>query len=881
MRRVRGLIVRLLAPFFGSRSDGDFDAELESHLQLHIDDNIRAGLTPEEARRQALLALGGVERTKDDLRDQRGFPMLDAVVRDSRYAVRLLVKSPGFTLAAILILGLGIGANAAIFSVVNSVILRPLPFPDSARLVRVWHVPPREQFSGMSTFAVSPANYLDWQAQSTSFEHMSIYGFRRVNITGQGEPDALTGRAVSGDFFSVLGIPARLGRTIGPDDDAAGREHVVVLSERIWRTRFGADPSIVGRSISLNSEPYAVVGVLAQRTAFPDDADIWLPLALTPEQRAVRGNHNYLVIARLKRDVDLRRAQADLTAISKRLEQQYPVDDKGWGAVVLPLQQALVGDVKRPLLVLLGAVACVLLIACANLANLLLARVLGRGREIAIRAAVGASRARIVQQLLVESALLGLAGGAVGLLAAKNGVGLVVAAFGQDLPRAGEINVDGRVLAFTFVVALLTGLVAGVAPAWRMTKGDVNEALKQGVGRIGAQTGERRVRNVLVVAEVALALVLLVGAGLLIRTLWQLRAVDPGFDPNNLMTMTVFVPQTTYSKPERLREFFDDALRRIRTLPGVESAATVDSLPLQGGSVQPIAVQGRPTVPLSEQPEVAVRVISTGYVRTVRMRVVEGRDITEADAPNRPLTVLVSAALARRFWPNETPVGKRLILGLISNDVREVVGVVSDVKLDGLDARDPTPVVYVPFSQVPSPYEALVVRTTVPPTSVVSAVIGAVHQVDPEQPVLDVMPMDEVIGASIAQQRFAMRLLTTFAAFALLLAAIGIYGVLSYTVRQRVQEIGVRMALGAATRDVVGMIVVEGLKPTLVGLTIGLAAAAALGRVLATLVFGVTPRDAATFAAVSVVVLAVGVLASLIPAWRATQVDPLQALRAE
>jgi putative ABC transport system permease protein len=881
VRRARAWLVRLFAPIVRIRTERDIDRELRSHLELHIDDNIRAGMSPDAARRQAWIALGGFERMKDEYRDQRGFPMLDSLTRDVRYAVRVLLKSPAFSIIAIAILGLGIGANAAIFSVVNAVVLRPLPYPEPSRIVRVWHTPPHEQFSGIPTFSVSPANYLDWRAQNTTFERLAAYGSRQANLTGRGEPDALQGAAVSGDFFDALGAGALLGRLLGPGDEEAARSHVVVLGEAVWKTRYGADAAIVGRTIQLNGEPYTVVGVMSQRLTFPSWAEIWLPLVWTPEERAVRGNHNYRVIGRLRPAVDVRRAQAEMTTISQRLERQYPADNKGWGAIVLPLHDDLVSDVRWGLLVLLGAVACVLLIACANLANLLLARVLGRARELAIRAAVGAGRGRIIQQLLVESTVLSVAGGIVGLVAASWTIGLIVESFGASLPRAAEVALDGRVLAFTCVIAVLTGLVAGVAPAWRMTRGDANQALKQGLGRGGSHAGERRVRNVLVTTEVALALMLLVAAGLLIRTLWQLRAVDPGIDPRNVVTMTVSLPRTKYATREQYVRFFDDTLRRVRALPGVEAASAIDSLPLGGGgSTQPVAIDGEPVRPLSEQPEVPVRDIMPGYPATIGMRIVEGRDFADSDRIGRPPVAMVSASTARRFWPNQSAVGKRLTLGLISNDVREVVGVVSDVKVNGLGDNE-SHTIYVPETQVPSPGLSLVVRSALPPKAIVASVVGVVHAVDAEQPVVDVLTMDEVIGESIAQQRFAMRVLTAFAALALLLAGIGIYGVLSYTVRQRVQEIGIRMALGAASRDVVRMVLIEGLKPTIAGLAFGLIGSAALGRVLTSLIFGVTPRDVPTFGVVSMVVLVVGLLACLIPAYRATRVDPLQALRSE
>jgi putative ABC transport system permease protein len=882
MRSLRALLLRLAGLFTAGGRDGDFDAELESHLQLHVDDNLRSGMSPDEARRHAWIALGGVERTKEAHRDQRVIPMIDSIIRDFRHAVRLLVKNPAFSIAAILILGLGIGANTAIFSVVNAVLLRPLPFHDSSRIMRVWHTPPAQQFSGMSIFAVSPANYLDWQAQNHVFDRMSIYRYRRLNLTGRGEPDALDTAAVSADFFGVLGVQPVLGRTFVADDDQPGRAAVVILSEGIWRTRFGGDPAIVGRTISLDRTPYIVVGVLPHGIELPADAQLWVPLGWTAEDRAVRGNHNYRVIARLRPGVSVAEAQAEMSTISKRLEQQYPADDKGWGALVRPLHEDLVGDVRTPLLVLLGAVAFVLLIACANLANLLLARTLGRAREIAIRGALGAGRRQVIQQMLVESILLGIVGAVVGLVGASLSLNAILTSIGQELPRVGEITIDGRVLAFTCAIGVMTGLLAGVAPAWRLTKTDINETLKRGLGRAGSEAGERLVRSGLVISEVALALVLLVGAGLLIRSLSHLHGVDPGFDPRNVLTMTVAIPDSKYPTSDEQNRFFDRTLQHVRAVPGVDAAAVVDTLPLQGGSMQPVAIEGRPVPPLSEQPEVAVRRMSSGYAAVLRMRVLAGRDFSDADTPDRKLVVLVSESLARRFWPDaRNPLGQHLTLGLISNEPREVVGIVSDVKLHGLDAKEPVAAVYVPLMQAPGNWMSLVVRTSVPPRRMAQPVANAVHTVDAEQPVLEVLTMDEVIGASLAQQRFAMLLLGAFAALALTLAAVGIYSVLSYSVRQRDREIGIRMALGAPPAGVLRMIVVEGMRPTLVGLVIGVAAAAALGRVLTTLIFGVTSRDTATFLSVSAIVIAVGFFASLLPGYRATRVDPLQALRTE
>jgi len=884
VRSLRAWLLRIRATLSRSAPD-DAHEELTSHLQLHIDDHVRAGLTPDAARRQALLALGGMAATTDAYHDRRGLPPLESGLRDARHAMRILRKNPAFALSAIVILGLGIGANSAMFSIFNAVVLRPLPFAEPARIMRVWQVPPPQLFPGRRIFAVSPANYLDWRAQTDVFDHTAIYGFRRVSLTWQVDPEALLAAAVSSDFFNVLRVTPLAGRTLGPGDDEPGHAHVVMLGERLWRTHFGSDPGIVGQPITLNDEPFTVVGIIPQRQALPDNAQLWIPLVWTPQDRAVRSNHTYLVIARLTPGVEVQRAQVELTTISQRLAQHYPADDQGWGAVVLPLQEDLVGAVRPMLVLLLGVVGLVALIACANLANLLLARTLGRAKEIAVRTALGATRGRILQQLLTESLLLGVGAALVGLLIGQLALTGLVHSIAQYLPRAAEISVDSHVLAFTFALAVATALLAGAAPAWRLTRTNPNDALKQGLGRTGSPSGEHWVRRAFVVTEVAFALMLLVGAGLLLRTLSHLRAVDPGFDPRNLLTMTVELPASRYARPAQQVRFFDEALRRIRTIPGVESAAGIDSLPLDrldGGSNLPVAIDGRPVRPLSEQPVVAARVITPGYLRTVQMKLVTGRDVAVSDVLDRPAVALVSQSMARQLWPNDSPMGKRLRIGLISNVPREVVGIVNDVKLASLDVHDVEATVYLPLAQVPTPFLSLVVRATDnPPERLTPAVIQSIRGLDPGQPVRNVLTMDDVIGGSLERQRFAMRLVTTFAGLALALAAVGIYSVLSYTVSQRVREIGIRLALGASTRDVLQLVMLDGLKPTFLGMGIGLLGAWALGGALNRFLFGVRAHDLMTLSAVSLIALAVSVIATFTPALRATRVEPSLALRSE
>jgi predicted permease len=616
---------------------------------------------------------------------------------------------------------------------------------------------------------------------------------------------------------------------------------------------------------------------------FVSRAQVYVPLAWTAEERATRNNHNYSGIAKLKPGSDVARAQADMTAISLRLEEQYPEDNKDWGALVRPLQEDMIGDVRTSLLVLLGAVALVLLIACANLANLLLVRTHGRAKEIALRGALGASRWRVVQQLLAEGLVLGIGGGLAGLAAAYYGVDLLKVTFGTALPRVGEVVVDTRVLAFTTGVAMATGLLSALVPAWRLSGRDANDALKSGPSRGSSASGDGRMRNLLVVSEVALALMLLIGAGLLMRSLTSLRSVDPGFDPSNVLTATVNIPDAKYPTPEQRNQFFDRALQNVRALPGVESAAWIDTVPLQGGSSQYVMVEGMPPMKESEMPVVAVRLASPGYFHTARIEMRAGRDFTDADAYGKPRVVIISENTAKRFWPNENPLGKRITLTMMTKEAAEVVGVVREVKTGSLDASeaDSETALYAPAAQFAYGGSTLTLRTVQDPRSLTRSMINAIHDVDPEQPVLDIATLEEVVEESLGQRPLAMLLLAGFAALALVLASVGIYSVLAYTVRQRVREIGIRMALGAPARGVLRLIVIEGLKPTLVGVALGLALAAALVRVMTTLLFNVSEHDPRTFSVVAVMMLAVGVVATLVPAYRATRVDPVVTLRAE
>jgi putative ABC transport system permease protein len=815
---------------------------------------------------------------------------MSGLIQDLRYALRQLRKNPAFAAVAVLTLALGIGANTAIFSVVDGVLLKSLPYKEPSKLVRVWHVPPAKSFPGIPTFAVSAANFIDWQRQNHVFEQMTIFSYRSFTVTGSDKPEQLDACAVSSTFFSLLGVQPLLGRGLLPEEDQQGKANVVVLSYSLWRERFASNPGIVGQNISLDGQNFLVAGVMPRDFRVPEFAQLWTPMAWTDKERAVRGEHHYVVMARLKPGIDLNQAQAEMNTISTQLEQQYPEDDKGWGATVRPLHADIVGDVRPALLVLLGSVAFVLLIACVNVANLTLAKTFSRQKEIAIRAAMGASSARVLRQILVESVLLALTGGAVGLIYAQFGVRLIMAFLADKVPHSVDVSLNLTVLVFTVLVSLLTGILAGVLPGIRLSRPNVNQALKQGLGRTDSDSSGHSTRTALVIAEVALSLVLLFGAGLMVRSFQQLQHVNPGFDSQNVMTMTLAVARSKFPSPLQQSAFYQQILDRVRTLPGVQSAGVIDDVPLAGGgSHQPIAIEGRPALAMADQPEVDVRIATPGYMSSMRVPIVRGRDFSDPDAAGRPGVILISETMAREFWPGEDPIGKRLTLTFFPDMVREIVGVVGDVKMDALDQTRPSASLYMPLAQLTPPSLGgwqsfpmiLVMRTANAPGGVVSAATNAIHEIDSEVPVRNVLSMNEVMVNSVGQQRFNMLLLGAFGVLALFLAAIGIYSVLSYSVRRRVQEIGIRLALGAKLADVLRMVVLEGMKPVAFGVALGIAGAFALGRVLASLVFSVRPTDPFTFFAAAALLALIALLACMIPAYRATRVDPLAALRYE
>jgi len=804
------------------------------------------------------------------------------LLHDLRYAVRLQRKNPGFTIVAVIALALGIGANTAIFSVVNTVLLRPLPYKDPERLVMVWEDASRH---GYPRDTPAAANYVDWRDQNQVFESMAAIADTSFNLTGAGDPERLEGRRVSANLFPLLGVDPQIGRVFTAAEDQPGAQRVVLLSYALWQRRFGGDPNIVGRALTLNGESHVVVGVMPARFQLPSSDDqAWVPIAFTQQETGNRGRHYLQVLARLKPGVSLTQAQSEMSTIAARLQQQYPQFNTELGAAVQPLQEHLVGDIKPALLILLGAVGLVLLIACANVANLLLARAAVRQKEIAVRVALGARRWRLIRQFLTESVLLSTLGGLVGLAIAYGGLVLLKAFIPENISQAREISIDLKVLGFTFLVSVVTGVVFGLAPAVQAARFNQIDTLKEG-GRDAATGGGGKVlRGLLVTAEVAISLVLLIGAGLLINSFLRLRNVDPGFRTDNLLTMKIVLPQPKYAEIERRSAFYTGLIQRVQSLAGVRSAAVTTNLPLyrQGNSIG-ISIEGQPAPPPGQERIVVTRIISPGYFDTMGIPLLRGRQLTDQDTETTPNAVVISETMARRYWPGEDAIGKRIAAGRVRSpeDWIQVVGVVKDVRQFELTA-EPRPQMYLSYRQAGffDPRD-LVVKTDVDPSSLAATVRKAVWEIDKDQPVSNIQTMEEILADSIARQRFSMLLLAIFAAVALVLAGVGIYGVMSYSVAQRTHEIGIRMALGAQTGAVLKLAVGYGMKLVIAGIVIGLISAFALTRVMSTLLFGVTATDPATFTLISLLLIAVAALASYVPARRAARVNPIIALRYE
>ena len=883
---------RLTAANLSAARENEIVEELAQHLDDVYDQALRNGSTEDEARRIAQSELNQSELLAQQLRRSHrpvqlepvvaGGParanILKDIIQDVRYGARILFKNRSFTVVAVLALALGIGANSAIFTVVNAVLLRPLPYKDPERLMTVWEDASKVGFPHNTP---SPANFIDWRDQNQLFEGMAALHRQTFNLTGVGEPERIDGRRVSANLFGLLGVDPQFGRVFLADEDQPNSNRVVILSDRLWRRRFAADKTIVGKTLSLNGQPHTVVGVMPPRFEFPTREDeLFVPMAFASEEASRRGSHYLEIIGRIKPGVTREQAQAEMNTIAARLEQQYPETNSNIGATVISLHEDLVGDIKPALLMLLGAVGFVLLVACANVANLLLARAAVRQKEIAVRMALGASRWRLVRQFLTESVLLGTLGGVFGLALSYVSLILLRSFIPENFSQASAITIDARVLGFTLLVSIVTGLIFGLAPA--IQRSEFNEVLKDG-GREGvAGSRGNRMRGLLVIGEVAVSLLLLIGAGLLINSFIRLRKLDPGFQTNHVLTMGMVLPQSKYPDRTKRAGFYNEVLRRVQSVPGVKSAGVVNWIPLvfQGDSVG-ISIEGQPDPVRSERPNAATRVINPNYFSAMGMRLLKGRNFDSRDQSTTAAVSVISESMAKRFWPNQDPLGKRFTPGDSSRPDQwiEVIGVVNDVRQFELTA-EPKPQMYLTYEQVGffAP-RYLVVNTDIEPSSMAASVRQAVWEVDKDQPVSNVATMEEVLSESIGRQRFSMLLLAIFAGVALVLAAVGIYGVMSYSVAQRTHEIGIRMALGAQTGTVLRLAVGYGLKLVLIGVSIGLVAAFALTRIMSTLLFGVKPTDPMTFAVISVILIAVALLASYIPARRATKVDPVIALR--
>jgi putative ABC transport system permease protein len=806
---------------------------------------------------------------------------MNTLWQDLRYGARMLLKNPGFTAVAVVTLALGIGANAAIFSVVNATLLRPLPFddPDSLIMIRGTKLPQFPEFS------VSPGNFLDWKKQNTVFVRLVAMQDASFNLIGVSDPERLRGMRVTDGFFAMLGARPQMGRDFLPEEDQPGRANVVILSHGLWQRRFGADPNIVNRAITFSGGSYTVVGVMPASFRFGDGgAEFWAPMAFTAEQAQQHGSHYVSAIGRLKPGVALAQARSEMSMIADRLAKQYPDNNTGWNVKLTPLLEYTVSSVNPALLVLLGAVAFVLLIACVNVANLLLARSAAREKEIAIRVSLGAGRWRISRQLLTESALLALAGGTVGLTLAKWGKDLLLALAPEDLPRLSDVSLDGRALAFTAAITLLTGLGFGLFPALQASNirgANLNETLKD-AGRGSTDDGRRRlIRGALVVLEVALALVLLVGAGLLIKSFLRLRSVDPGFNPAGALTAQIPLSQRKYPEDSQRVAFYTQLIEKVAALPGVQAAGAAMVTPLSGNDfVLGFMIEGRPPYPAGGEPDTNYYSVTPDYFKAMGIPLLRGRLFTERDTKDATRVVIINETMAKRFFPGEDPIGKRLHVTMGPVLYREIVGIVGDVKHYSLD-QDAKAQTYEPYAQQPFSGMTLVARTSGDPAGLSAAIRGEVLKIDKELPISNVKTLEQYLSTSIAQQRFSVLLLGIFAAVAMALACVGIYGVLSYSVEQRRREIGVRMALGAARRDVLRLVVGHAMFMTLIGVAIGLGAAFALTRVMSTLLFGVSATDPVTFGLIALLLVAVALLAALVPARRATKVDPIIALRCE
>ncbi|HET7695544.1 MAG TPA: ABC transporter permease [Vicinamibacterales bacterium] len=891
-----------LTPLLGAPPDAEFVDELAAHLAQAYDDARREGGSEDESRAAALRLLDESSPWLDAARERARRPVPRRIrewtrqeapvpgerggsmyrlgfMRDARHALRMLVRTPGFSAVAIMTFALGIGINAAVFSVVNGVLLRPLPYPEADRITMVWVDNTREKIKEDIN---SYPNYRDWRDQNSSYAHLAGYADAAFTLTGAGEPERLLGAEVTTNFFDVMGIRPTTGRLFTEANEIEGRDRVIVISHGLWQRRFGGAADVIGRTITLSTRPHEIIGVMPPEMRFPEGAELWKPLAPAQGLREARGSFWLPVIGRLRPGVSVQQAQTEMAGISARIAEQFP-GNRGYGANVVGFREQLVGSVQRPLAILMASVLFVLLIACANLANLMLGRTAARRRELAVRTALGAGRARLVRQILTESLVLAMIGGAAGVLLAYWTTGFFVSLAGDSIPGADQIRLDARVLLFAVAAATVAALIAGLLPALHASRAAVADVLREG-GRQGGPSGSGRTRNVLVAAEVALALVLLTGAGLLLQTLWGMQRVDRGFQIDRIGMATISLPGSVYPTPDAARAFYARLLEKVRAVPGVESAS------LASGILQPLltnsagfAFEGKPLPPQEQRPEYPFESVSPGFFDTIGARIVRGRGFTEQDHARAPFAVIVNETLATSVWPGEDPIGRRLKPGDGTNPQAPwltVVGVVKDLRRADVK-RHIRPEIYFSSLQRTRSTQILVYRAAGDPAAVMPAIRREVQQLDPQLALFRVTSLRAALSNTLRQPRFQATLLGGFAAIALLLASIGIYGVTSHAVAQRTQEVGIRMAMGAQRSAVRALMLKQHVTPALVGVAVGLAGALALSRFLASLLYGVRAVDPWTYLAVTAALVGVAIAACWIPASRAMRVDPLVALRAE
>lgn len=859
--------------------DRDLEAELQFHLAMREEKNKGECASADAARESAHRKFGNALSLKERCREMWMLVSLESLWRDLRYAARTFVRTPGFTSVVVLVMALGIGANTALFTVLRAVLLRPLPFAQADRLVSLYE---RDVVGHFPYNVVSGGDFEDWQKQAKSFEQMSVIGEDGANLSRSGQqlPEYINTHLCTYQFFPMLGIRPVVGRLFSPDDDRPDAQATAVLTYGLWKRRFGGDPGIVGQTIRLDSKPYTVIGVLPPAFISGTPTQVWLAVyhELPPDQMCFRGNHRFYVWARLRPGVTESQAYAELDAIQQRIHREFPNELTGTGVNVIPLQEDLVRSVKTSLYVLMGAVGCVLLIACLNVANLFVARTASRRKEIAIRASLGAGRSRLVREQIIESLLLTSTGGAAGVLLALGALHWIVQAR-QDLPRADTIHVDAAVLLFAIAMALLSGIFAGLFPALSVVGGAL-ESLQEISRSVAGSRSRARIRKVLLGAEVALTVVLLIGAGLLLKSFAALRGVDMGCATDNVLTMGVSLPETRYSKPAQVEHFFSQVLERVRAMPGVTAAGIVNVLPGEGHYVDnTFGIEGRPPLPPGQSLDAVFRAADPGFFQAMNIALIRGRYFTEAERLDHARVIILSASMAREYFPNEDPIGKHVILDFYDHPPLEIVGIVADVR--SRVAQPPEPTMYIPLYRGLVPYGSLVVRSTKDVTALTLPIQTEIARIDRDLAVWNVSTMEQIIGESTADAKFNTAFVLFFAVLALVLSAVGLYGVLSYLVAQRTNEIGIRVALGAQRPAVMQLMLIDGMPPAAFGMVLGVAGGAASARLIRSELFGVQPFDASVFMGVVVLVIAAAAAACVFPAWRAARLDPMSALRCE